>query len=190
MDDTCFDLLCKDMAADEAKLFRKMMTEWSDGDENGFPVQLALLTRVQWRAAAKIPLLVSKAREQFTADFVEHRQEIIHLVSGFEEAIASKLKAVETVVTKHDKNTHFTLAEMRSALANAETVGKRIKAELEEGSIAWKQSRADFEAERQMLEKARNDLEAHTNRRDWVWFGLALAGVLAIGVAIGLRIAR
>ena len=33
-------------------VFRKMLAEWSDGDENGFPVQLALLTRAQWRAAA------------------------------------------------------------------------------------------------------------------------------------------
>lgn len=53
-----------------------------------------------------------------------------------------------------------------------------------------KQSRADFEAERQKMEQARKELEARTTRRDWVWFGLALAGVLAIGVAIGLRIAR
>jgi hypothetical protein len=190
MDKTEFDVLCEGASAEETRLLSKVLVEWCDGDERSFPVHLAMLTRAQWRAAAKIPLLVSKAREQFAADFVEHRQEITHLVSDFEEAIASKLKAVETVVTKHDKNTHFTLAEMRSALANAETVGKRIKAELEEGSIAWKQSRADFEAERQMLEKARNDLEAHTNRRDWVWFGLALAGVLAIGVAIGLCVAR
>jgi hypothetical protein len=37
-----FDLLCKGLSADEAKLFRKILAEWSDGDENGFPVQLAL----------------------------------------------------------------------------------------------------------------------------------------------------
>jgi len=44
-------------------------------------------------------------------------------------------------ICTHDQSTRFTLAEMRSALANAETVGERIKAEPEEGSIAWKQSR-------------------------------------------------
>ena len=135
-------------------------------------------------------MLVSKARELFAADFVEHRREIAHLVSGFEEAIASKLKAVETVVTTHDQNTRFTLAEMRSALANAETVAERIKAELEEGSIAWKQSRADFETEHRKLEQARKELETRTTWRDWIWFAFALAGVFAIGVAIGVRLAR
>ena len=190
MDKTEFDVLCEGASAEETRLLSKLLVEWCDGDERSFPVHLAMLTRAQWRAAAKIPLLVSKAREQFATDFVEHRQEITHLVSGFEEAIASKLKAVETVVTTHDQNTRFTLAEMRSALANAETVGERIKAELEEGSIAWKQSRADFEAEHQKLEQVRKELDTRTTWRDWIWFGFALAGVLAIGVAIGLRLAR
>jgi hypothetical protein len=40
------------------------------------------------------------------------------------------------------------------------------------------------------LEKTRKELETRITWRDWIWFGLALAGVLGIGVAIGLRIAR
>jgi hypothetical protein len=92
-------------------------------------------------------------------------------------------------VTTHDQNTRLTLVEMRSALANAESVGERIKMTLENGSNVWNQARADFETERQKMEQARKELEDHTTRRDWIWFGLALAGVLAIGVAIGLRIA-
>lgn len=47
-----------------------------------------------------------------------------------------------------------------------------------------------IEAERQRLEQARKELESRINRGDWIWFGFALAGVLAIGVAIGLSIAR
>jgi hypothetical protein len=190
MDKTEFDVLCEGTSAEETRLLSKVLVEWCDGDERSFPVHLAMLTRAQWRAAATFPLLVSKAREQFAADFIEHRQEITHLVSGFEEAIANKLKAVETVVTTHDQNTRFTLAEMRSALANAESVGERIRATLEEGSRVWNQARADFEAERQKLEQTRKELEAHITRRDWIWFGLALGGVLAIGVALGMRIAR
>ena len=52
MEDTDFDLLCVGLSPDEAKRMRKILAEWSDGDENGFPVQLALLTRAQWHAAA------------------------------------------------------------------------------------------------------------------------------------------
>ena len=69
-------------------------------------------------------------------------------------------------------------------------MGERIKAELEEGGFAWKQSRADFEAEHRKLERARKELETRTTWRDWIWFGFALAGVLGIGVVIGLSIGR
>jgi hypothetical protein len=77
MDDTCFDLLCKDLSADEAKLFRKMMAEWSDGDENGFPVQLALLTRAQWRAAALVPQAVNESRKLIELHLAEYRRQTI-----------------------------------------------------------------------------------------------------------------
>ena len=56
MDDTDFDLLCKGLTPDEAKQLRKIFREWCNGDENDFPVQLALLTRVQWHAAAQMPV--------------------------------------------------------------------------------------------------------------------------------------
>ena len=190
MDKTEFDVLCEGANAEETRLLSKLLIEWCNGDERSFPVHLALLTRAQWRAAARIPTLVSKSRDQFAADFIEHRQEITHLVSGFEKAIANKLKALEIVVTTHDQNTRFTLAEIRSALGNAESVSGRIKVSLEDGNRVWNQARADFETERQKLEQARKELEARINRRDWIWFGFALAGVLAIGMAIGLSIAR
>ena len=89
MDKTEFDVLCEGASAEETRLLSKLLIEWCNGDERSFPVHLALLTRAQWRAAAGIPSLVSKGRDQSAADFVEHRQEITHLVSGFEKAIAA-----------------------------------------------------------------------------------------------------
>ena len=35
----------------------------------------------------------------------------------------------------------------------------------------------------------RKELETRTTLRDWIWFGLALAGVLVIGAAIGVLLA-
>ena len=52
MDNTYFDALCEGATPGEAKRLRKLLAEWCDGDEESFPVQLALLTRAQWRAAA------------------------------------------------------------------------------------------------------------------------------------------
>ena len=190
MDKTEFDVLCEGANAEETRLLSKVLKEWCGGDERSFPVHLALLTRAQWRGAARVPLLVAKSREQLAADFIQHRRDISQMVSGFQQVIESKLKTVEAVVTTHDQNTGSTLADMRSVLNRTATIGDQIKADLYQGRKSWEQARADFETERQKLEQARKELEAHTNKRDWIWFGFALAGVLAIGVAIGLGIAR
>jgi hypothetical protein len=48
-----------------AKRLRKLLSEWARGDEDAFPVQLALLTRSQWRAAAAVPKLVEAERKVF-----------------------------------------------------------------------------------------------------------------------------
>ena len=47
MIDTDFDLLCDGVNPAEAKRLRKILAEWCSGDENSFPVQLALLTKAQ-----------------------------------------------------------------------------------------------------------------------------------------------
>jgi hypothetical protein len=190
VDKTEFDVLCEGANAEETRLLSKLLKEWCGGDERSFPVHLALLTRAQWRAAARVPLLVAKSREQLAADFIQHRRDINQMVSGFQQVIESKLKTVEAVVTTHDQNTHSTLADMRSVLNRTATIGDQIKADLYQGRKSWEQARADFGTERQKMEQSRKELEARTNKRDWIWFGLALAGVLAIGVAIGLGIAR
>src|SRR5580698_1743506 len=97
MDDTCFDLLCNGLSADEARLFRKMLAEWSDGDENGFPVQLALLTRAQWRAAALVPQAVNEARILIPLHLAEYRRQTAELVKtppAVGEDQADELKSV------------------------------------------------------------------------------------------------
>ena len=47
MDETDFDVVCEGAPPQEAKRLRKMLAEWCQGDENSFPVQLAMLTRAQ-----------------------------------------------------------------------------------------------------------------------------------------------
>ena len=54
MMDTDFDLLCDGVNPAEAKRLRKILAEWCSGDENSFPVQLALLTKAQWRAVGAV----------------------------------------------------------------------------------------------------------------------------------------
>jgi hypothetical protein len=185
MEDTDFDLLCAGLSADDARRMRKIFVEWCDGDENGFPVQLALLTRAQWRATARIPLLVAKARDQFAADFVEQRHKIWQMFSGFQEVLEDKLKVMDTIVTTHSQNARFMQTEMDSQLTNVENVGEQIKADLKQGSSTWNQSRADFEAERQKLEQARKELDSRENWRDWFVLCGLLFAVFVIGIGVG-----
>jgi hypothetical protein len=70
-------------------------------------------------------------------------------------------------------------------MANAESVAGCIRSVLEGGMLA-----GEYEAERQTLELTRGELDARATRRDWLWVGLVLLSMIALGIAIGLRIAQ
>jgi hypothetical protein len=73
MIDTDFDLLCDGATPAEAKCLRKILAEWCSGDENSFPVQLALLTKAQWRAVARLPNVVRDAQKELEKAQTSHR---------------------------------------------------------------------------------------------------------------------
>ncbi len=73
MIDTDFDLLCDGANPAEAKCLRKILAEWCRGDENSFPVQLALLTKAQWRAVARLPHIMGDSQKQWAQDQASHR---------------------------------------------------------------------------------------------------------------------
>ena len=95
MDDTDFDLLCQGLTTDEAKQLRKIFREWSNGDENGFPVQLALLTRAQWRAAAQMPGTLQKIITAFEAKLAAQQQHQVALMKTLREAGDEKIRAFD-----------------------------------------------------------------------------------------------
>lgn len=66
-----FDLLSAGAGPEETRRLFKMLREWSDADENGFPAQWALLTRAQWRVAATVPESVVAARMGLEQRFTE-----------------------------------------------------------------------------------------------------------------------
>ena len=60
-----------------------MLAECYDGDENSFPVQLPLLTRAQWHAAALVPQAVNDSRKLIEAHLVEYRRQTKGMIDGF-----------------------------------------------------------------------------------------------------------
>jgi hypothetical protein len=189
MDDTCFDLLCKDLPADEAKLFRKMLAEWSDGDENGFPVQMALLTRAQWQAAASIPRSLNDSRKWLELHLAEYRRQTAVLVNNLSAASDDKIGAFEGIIQKYTDTMEKVASSSHGHLAETEKAARQIKFELEHGVAESKQElekiRNDIQDERIRLEKARRDMDARMTWQERFQIIFVLAGFVFLGFLIG-----
>ena len=190
MSKTDLDWLCEDASPEEVKRLMRLVHEWSQGDEQSFPVQLALLTRAQWRAAAMIPQLVNESRALMELKLADYRQQTTALVQNFSDTADAKAEGLSTIVAAHTKSMNQAVVKVQVQMTNAESVAALIRSELELGALAWKQAKADYEAERQKLEQTRQELDARNTRRDWLWIGLILLGMIALGIGIGLRIPR
>ncbi len=188
MDRTDLDWLCENASPEEVKRLMRLVHEWSQGDEQCFPVQLALLTRAQWRAAALIPQLLDESRKLTELKLAEYRQQTSALVKNLSDTADDKAEALSAIVATHTKSMNQAVAKVQVQMTNAESVASLIRSELELGALAWKQAKADYEAERQRLEQTRQELDARTTQRDWLWIGLILLGMIALGIGIGMAI--
>jgi gas vesicle protein len=185
MEDTCFDLLCKDLSADEAKLFRKMMAEWSDGDENGFPVQFALLTRVQWRAAALVPQAVNESRKLIELHLAEYRRQTAELVKNLSAVGEDQAGELKNVVKAHTEALNQASGSFRSQLKEIGAAAQDIRRHLDDGVSAHHRVKTDLKSGSERFQKTCEELDARITglqiRRDW----LTLLGLIFIGVVIG-----
>ena len=186
MDDTCFDLLCKDLSADEAKLFRKMLVEWSDGDENGFPVQLALLTRAQWHAAALVPQAVNESRKLIELHLAEYRRQTAELVKNLSAVGEDQADELKNVVKAHTEALNQASGSFRSQLKEIGAAAQDIRRHLDDGVSAHHRVKTDLKSGSERFQKTCEELDARINgvqlRRDW----LAWLGLIAIGMVIGI----
>jgi gas vesicle protein len=185
MEDTCFDLLCKDLSADEAKLFRKMMAEWSDGDENGFPVQFALLTRVQWRAAALMPQTVNESRKLIELHLTEYRRQTAELVKNLSAVGEDQAGELKNVIKAHTEALNQASGSFRSQLKEIGAAAQDIRRHLDDGVSAHHRVKTDLKSGSERFQKTCEELDARITglqiRRDW----LTLLGLISIGIVIG-----
>jgi gas vesicle protein len=192
MDDTCFDLLCNGLSADEAKLFRKMLAEWSDGDENGFPVQLALLTRAQWRAAALVPQAVNESRKLIELHLAEYRRQTAELVKNLSSVGEDQTDELKNVVKAHTEALNQASGSFRSQLKSIGAFAQDIRKHLDDGISSYNLIKTDLKAGTEMFSKTCADLDGRINgvqlKRDWLaWLGLIAIGMV-IGVTIGVAL--
>ena len=193
MEDTDFDSLCVGLSADEAKLFRKMLVEWCDGDENGFPVQFALLTRAQWRAAALVPQAVNESRKLIELHLAEYRRQTAELVKNLAAVGGDQTDELKNVVQAHTEALNLAAGSFRSQLKSIGAFAQDIRKHLDDGISSYHHIKTDLKAGAEMFSKTCADLDGRINgvqlRRDWLaWLGLIAVGMV-IGITIGVVLA-
>jgi carboxypeptidase C (cathepsin A) len=187
MEDTDFDLLFEGRSPEEAKRLRKILAEWRIGDEHSFPVQFALLTLAQWRAAARIPRLVNESSKLLDLKLTEYRQQTATLLNDFNNAVDDKSRTVDEAAAKHRDSAQKILDDLRRHAAAMEQMAEQIQEQLDSSTSGLEKAKRDFEAERKRMETAREQLVTRLNWRDWIWFLSAMTAPLVIGILIGLK---
>jgi hypothetical protein len=185
MEDTDFDFLCNGLSAEEAKRMRKILAEWSDGDENGFPVQLVILTRAQWRAAALVPQAVNESRKLIELHLAEYRRQTAALIGNLSAVGEEQTGELNNIVKAHTEALNHASGSFRSQLKEIGAAAMDIRRHLDDGVSAHHRVKNDLKAASERFQKTCEDLDGRIGglqiRRDW----LALLGLIAIGIVIG-----
>jgi hypothetical protein len=182
MDDTDFDLLCKGLSAEEAKRMRKIVNEWCDGDENGFPVQLVLLTLAQLRAAASVPRAIADSRKWLEQHLAEYRRQTQSLVDGFVQTVQTGTGSFEASLSAHAKTMERTVNQIQAQLDVAEEVAGQVKSLMANATSQWEHVRARATAECERLRQISTDLD---NRFAWqVMLQIAAFFLLVSGISV------
>ena len=188
MEDTDFDLLCAGLSADDAKRMRKIWTEWSEGDENDFPVQLALLTRAQWRAAALVPQAVNDSRKLIELHLAEYKRQTSALINNLSVVGEEQTDELKKIVRAHTEALNQASGSFRSQLKEIGAAAQDIRRHLDDGVSAHHRVKADLKAGSERFQKTCEELDARITglqiRRDW----LTLLGLISVGMVIGVFI--
>jgi hypothetical protein len=185
MEDTGFDLLCEGLPPKEAKMLRKLNAEWSDGDEDSFLVQFALLTRAQWRAAASVPRSITDARQWLEQHLAEYRQQTAALTNDFAGMVDVKHRDLKDIVLKHAETVKRDVLFVSNRLEDANEVAKTIQNDLQSAVAEWNQSKDALALERQRFEKVCQQLDEAINLRGIHWYLLGTLAACVITLLVG-----
>jgi len=186
MEDTDFDLLSKGLSADEARRLRKIFVEWCDGDENGFPVQMALLTLAQWRASASVPRALDDSRKWLELHLATYRQQTAVLINNLSVVGQIQADGLAKVVQAHTETVKHASVAIQDQLRRTNEAAKQISRQLDDGVSAWNRAKSEMEAGCERFQKACKELDDRLTlrelRRDW----LTLLGLISIGIVMGV----
>jgi len=178
-------VLCTSMTTDEVDRVHRLLHEWSVGPEASFPVQLALLTKAQWRIAASLPRAMEDSRKLIELHLAEYRRQTKAVTDDFSSAAQIQTDELKNAVELHAKITQLAAEQIQVRLYDAETVARRVKSLMETAASEWKNIKASTTTECHRLQQVSNDLQ---DRFAWrvllrsvAWFLLSLGYGICIG---------
>ncbi len=172
--------LCQGMSRDEVDRVHRLLREWGAGPDSSFPVQLALLTSAQLRAAASLPRSIDESRQWLEQHLAEYRRQAKLLVDGFSSDMRGQVEEMKTIMNEHAENFQAALSRIKFKLAEADRVAGQVKASLEKGVSEWERIKARTAAQCEELEQVCRDLQSRfawqAILRRAIWFLLVLGG--------------
>ncbi len=183
--------LCAGMTKDEVDRVHRLLHQWDVGPEDSFPVQLALLTVAQLRAAAMVPRSLKDGRTWLELHLGDYRAQTKAMVTDFTSVAETQTEELKAAVALHAKTTTQSAQHIHTQLGDAEAVARHIKALMESAASEWRSIKTSTTAERERLEKVAQDLD---NRFAWqqflwsvFWFVLTFGFGLLLGLSIHAR---
>ncbi len=177
--------LCQGMSRDEVDRVHRLLREWGSGADSSFPVQLALITSAQLRAAGSVPRSIAQSREWLEQHLAEYRRRAKLLVDGFSTDIRGQVEELKAITNEHAENFQAALSRIKFRLAEADRVAGQVKASLEKGVSEWERIKASTAAQCEELRQICRDLQSRfawqAILRRAIWFLL----VLGIGILAG-----
>jgi hypothetical protein len=186
MDKNDLAALLIDAPAAEVDQIHRLLHEWSVGPDSSFPVQLALLTKAQWRVAANLPRLMNDSRKLIELHLAEYRRQTAELVKNLSAVGEDNADEFKNVVKAHTEALNQASGSFRSQLKSIGDFTQDIRKHLGDGISSYNHIKTDLKAGGEMFRKTCEDLDGRINgvqlRRDW----LAWLGLIAVGMVIGI----
>jgi hypothetical protein len=190
MDKNDLAALLVDASADEVDRIHRLLHEWSVGPDNSFPVQLALLTKAQWRIAATLPRLMNESRKLLEIQLGEYRRQTQSLLDGLSATAQKQMTELKTVVEGHAQSTDQVAMQIQAQLDDAKTVAKQIKSLMENAASEWTHIKSKTTAQCARLEQVSKDLENRFAWRVIIWWADCILLAVGLGYSFGIMAHR
>jgi len=178
-------VLCAGMTKDEVDRVHRLLHEWNIGPDASFPVQLALLTCAQLRAAASIPRSITDSKKWLEQHLGEYRKQTAALTNDFAGMVDTKHGELKDIVLKHAETVKRDALFVSNRLVDANDVAKSIQKNLHCAVAEWNQSQDALARERQRFEKVCQKLDDAINLRGLHWYIVGTLAACVVALLIG-----